>query len=248
MLVVDHKNPRAVALHQRLDRRGAFEGLPEKLCAVIGGDGWMLSTIRELGPGHTYLGLNAGTLGFLLNDVDDDADVAHAMRAAAWTVYSFPRVGMVAVDLDGQEVRAEAVNDLYIERRSGHTAHLILRIGGEVVVPRLVCDGLLVSTALGSTAYNFSAGGVPAHPLIRALCITPVCPHAPRLSPFLLPMDAVIEVEAVASERRPVGAVADGVDLGRVARMRVQQDPADVDIAFLEGHHFTRTLVRKVLR
>jgi NAD+ kinase len=116
------------------------------------------------------------------------------------------------------------------------------------VVERLICDGLLVSTALGSTAYSYSAGGVPCHPQVPALLVTPIAPHVPRLTPMMLPLDAVVELSAVDTHRRPVRAVADGVDLGEVVRMQVKNSEDNVQLAFLTGHDFTRTLVRKVLR
>ena len=206
-----------------------------------------MSSIRELGTDPVYLGLNTGHLGFLLNDVDDLDTVAQALATGSWKVHAFPRLSMEATAPDGSVHRATAVNDLYMERSSGQTAHLRLQIDGVTVVERLVCDGLLASTALGSTAYSFSAGGVPCHPLLRATHITPVCPHSPRLSPFLLPPDKVIEVEALTTDRRPVRAVADGVSYGAVTRLRIGSDHDMARLAFLEGHHFTRALIRKVL-
>ena len=115
------------------------------------------------------------------------------------------------------------------------------------MVERLVCDGLLTATSLGSTAYSYSAGGVPTHPMVRAVQVTPVCPHSPRLSPFILPENALIEVEAIETHRRPVRAVADGLDIGPMVHMRIQvQD--EIRLAFFEDHHYTRTLISKVLK
>jgi NAD+ kinase len=208
----------------------------------------MLRTIRERGPSHVYLGLNAGHLGFLLNDVGDAEAVAAALERSAWNISSFPRLRLTAWRADGTELSALAVNDLYLERATGQTAHLEVHIDGNVVVDRLICDGLLASTSLGSTAYSYSAGGVPCHPQVPALLVTPIAPHVPRLTPMILPLDAIVELSALDTHRRPVRAVADGVALGEVVRMRVEDSHDNVRLAFLEGHNFTRTLVRKVLR
>jgi len=248
IVAVDPHNPRARDIVQRLSPFLDLASLPPEVCVVVGGDGFMLRTIRERGPGHVYLGLNAGHLGFLLNDVVDAEAVARALSDAAWTTFSFPRLRLTAWRSDGSEVTALAVNDLYLERATGQTAHLEVRIDGNVVVGRLICDGLLASTALGSTAYSYSAGGVPCHPQVPALLVTPIAPHVPRLTPMMLPLDAVVELSALDTLRRPVRAVADGVDLGEVVRMRVENSQDNVQLAFLEGHNFTRTLVRKVLR
>ncbi len=248
LLAVDPHNPRAKDLVARLKPFIDLGRLPSPLCVVVGGDGFMLRTIRELGPAHVYLGLNAGHLGFLLNDVGDAALVAAAIRDHAWTARRFPRLSMTARKEDGSRVSAVAVNDLYLERATGQTAHFQVKIDGEVVVKRLICDGLLTSTALGSTAYSYSAGGVPCHPLVRALQVTPIAPHVPRLTPLVLPLTSVVELVALDTERRPVRAVADGVDLGHVSGMRVADANSDVTLAFFQGHDFTRAMVRKILR
>jgi NAD+ kinase len=247
MLRVDEHNPKAVALAERLRQRLRPSTLPEDLCVAIGGDGWMLTCIRELGPRYVFLGLNAGHLGFLLNDIADLDQVVDQLRHSAWTAANFPRLGMHTQSPSGESLEAMAVNDLYAERSTGQTAHLRLRINGETVVERLICDGLLIATALGSTAYSYSAGGVPTHPLVRSIQITPVCPHSPRLSPFILPEGARIEVDALQTDRRPVRVVADGRDIGPMASMQIQVGD-EIRLAFLDGHQFTRTLISKVLR
>ena len=247
MLRVDQHNPKALALAESLKDQLDLSGVPDEVCLAVGGDGWMLTCIRELGTDFVYLGLNAGHLGFLLNDIDALDKVVDQIHHRQWTTTSFPRLGMTAYGPNGKQLRALAVNDLYAERSTGQTAHLRLRIDGRPVVDRLICDGLLTSTALGSTAYSYSAGGVPTHPMVRSVQITPVCPHSPRLGPFILPEEAHIEVSVLETHRRPVRVVADGRDIGPMVEMEAQiQD--EVQLAFLEGHQFTRTLISKVLK
>ncbi len=247
-LAVDAHNPRAAELVRRLSEFVDLEHLSEGLCVVVGGDGFMLRMVRERGPGVVFLGLNAGRLGFLLNDVQAMAEVVDQLRRGAWTVTPFPRLRLTAHREDGACIEALAMNDLYVERATGQTAHLKVFINGDEVVDRLICDGMLVATSLGSTAYTYSAGGVPCHPRVPAVAVTPISPHRPRLTPLVLPLHAVVELEALDLHRRPVRAVADGVDLGPVARIRVEDAQNEVRLAFLESHDFTRALFRKVLR
>ena len=248
MVRVDPQNPRALALTDKLKALLDLGSLPDELCLVIGGDGYMLSCMRELGSGPIYLGLNAGHLGFLLNDVDDLPDVAWALSQRNWTVHAFPWLAMRGSLATGAAVEARAVNDLYVERGTGQSAHLHVKIDGVTVVDRLICDGLLVATALGSTAYSYSAGGPPCHPLVRAIMVTPVCPHAPRLPPLVLPPEAVVDVEVLSVGRRPVRAVADGVELGLIRDARLRLEAEGVRLAFLSEAAFTRRMLRKILR
>jgi NAD+ kinase len=207
----------------------------------------MLQCIHELGTEPVFLGLNTGNLGFLLNDVEDLQSTARSLANGAWKRWSFPLLSATTTAPDGTTTTFQAVNDLYAERQTGQTAHVRLSIDGEVVVNRLICDGLLVATALGSTAYSHSAGGLPCHPTVPAIHVTPICPHRPRLTPFVVPVDATINVQMLDVARRPVVACSDGVDRGPVQQMRVQRAAEEVQLAFLDGHNFTRTLVRKIL-
>lgn len=254
MLLADPRNPRALAVRDALLQRLDPTTLPADLRVPIGGDGWMLRCIHDGcaiagGSGLTWLGLNAGHVGFLLNDLTgaDALDRASALIAAGrYRRYGFPRLRMRA--WGEAERSSEAINDVYVERSSGNTVQLRLVIDGVQVVERLACDGLIVATALGSTAYSFSAGGRPTHPALRTVQVTPICPHTPRLAAFSLPEGCTIEVEVLDAELRPARAVADGVDHGGLTRMVVEPARSDVQLAFLDGHDFTATLVSKILR
>jgi NAD+ kinase len=248
MLRVDGENPRAVQLAERL--RGYLDDgrLDEKLCVVVGGDGFMLESIRAQGPAFTFLGLNAGTLGFLLNDIDDIAAVGNAIHDGRYVVHDFPRLEVEIETGAAAPPTDFAVNDVYAERMTGKTANLRLTINGVRIVDRMVTDGFVVATALGSTAYSFSAGGPACHPLVRAIHVTPICPHTPRLPSLTLPQEAEVEIEVLDPDIRPVRAVCDGQDLGPMMSIHIGPASEPVQIAFLEGHQFTRTLVRKLIR
>ena len=249
MIRVNTSNPAAKVLHERLAERVDLSALPEDLCLVLGGDGYMLQSIREVGAGHVFLGINAGRVGFLLNDPEDFEAMVDALESHSWMVHTFPRLRMLAHTSDGATpAEALAVNDVYLERMSGQTAHLQIEIDNVRVVDRLVCDGIIASTALGSTAYHFSASGHACHPGVRAIHLTPICTHSPRLAPITLPAEAKIAIECMGAEKRPVRAVADGVGHPNVSRIEIERADVDVGLAFLDGHNFTATLVEEDLR
>lgn len=254
MLHADPKNPRARLLRQLLADRLGEVNLPETLCVAVGGDGWLLGTVQERGPGQVYLGVNAGRVGFLLNDVDETDEraldaLAASIRDGCYQVYAFPMLQAEIEPADGGPAhRATAVNDVFVERTDGTMALLRVRVGGTTVVEQLACDGLIVATALGSTAYSYSAGGVPSHPMAAALHVTPICAHTPRLSPFVLPRETPVEIEVLRGDHRPVRAFTDGQAHGQVTRVRVHPSDEQVRLAFLPGHDFTATMIRKILK
>ncbi len=257
MIVFASESPRARAVAEVLAARSlsAARVDPEDapLCLVLGGDGTMLRAIARHGSAPVYLGVNCGRLGFLMNDLPGAPEAVvdaliDALVRGRWEAPAFPRLAMETTDAEGKVRAANALNDVYVERELGQTCHLRVTVDGVEVVERLVCDGIIVATALGSTAYTFSAGGVAAHPRLRALHLTAICPHSPRLPPLLLPETSVVEVEVLDAERRPARAVADGVQFPGTRRVRVHGGADTVRIGFLEGHDFVGTLVRKVLR
>ena len=245
------KNPAAVAFVGELDRSSALARLPKDLCVVLGGDGTMLHAIHSGAPGSTWLGLNFGHLGFLMNDLPAENPLSYVVDRLAgrsWSTHRFPRLTMRATTARGDLV-GHAVNDVYVERQSGTTCHLRVWIDGYLLADRVVCDGLIAATPLGSTAYSFSAGGSAAHPLVEAIHLTPICPHAPKLSPMVLPAAARVRIEVLDADRRPARVVVDGFEHGDVRAVDIGSYAEDaVNLAFFDGHDFTGTLLRKVLR
>lgn len=247
MIVTDARNPTALRLADALNRH-LPEGVPgDDLVVVIGGDGFLLRTVADNGLSPTYFGLNAGHLGFLLNDVDAWEPIAEQLRARSFKTHAFPLLSARILLADGREVIDHAINDVYVERASSQTAHVQLTIDGHIVVERLVADGIVFSTALGSTAYTFSAGGPACHPTLRMLVVTPICPHRPRLDPFALPATAKARVDVHSLERRPVRAVADGRAVEGVKELHLSYDGSEVRLGYLRGHDLTSRMVSKIL-
>ena len=248
MIVVDPRNDRARQL-----KEAVFTHLPQSwtppdgVVVVFGGDGFMLRTVDELGFDRRYLGLNAGQLGFLLNDLADPRATAAALAGGHWRAHAFPLIEAELHLTDGSTMTTQAINDIYLERMTGQAARLQLSVSGYVVVERLVADGLIFASALGSTAYSLSAGGQPLHPTLRAMQVTPICPHRPRLNSFVLPPSDRAQVDVQQHTRRPVRAVADGRAIDHVLHMTVGLSETSVSLCYLDGHDFTGQMLRKII-
>jgi NAD+ kinase len=190
---------------------------------ALGGDGFMLQTLhRFLGRGAPIYGMNRGTIGFLMNDFHED-DLIQRLNSAEETI-TYP-LRMLAVDVDGQEHKALAINEVSLFRQTHQVAKLSISIDGKMRMAELVADGVLVATPTGSTAYNLSAHG-PIVPLGSPLvALTPLSPFRPRRwRGALLPDRAVIDFEVLNPEKRPVAAVADHDEIRRVKKVRVEMD------------------------
>ena len=208
----------------------------------------MLHCLREHSNLQPFLGLNAGTLGFLMNDIHQTQSAIDDIKNRNWKVFPFPLLDFHGTSTNGQTFRAQALNDVYLTRMEGRTANLRIEIDNICIVERLICDGVIIATSLGSTAYSSSAGGSPSHPLLQSLHVTPICPHSPRLRSFLVPQNAKISIDALHAERRPVQAVGDGISYGETQNLFVSCAVQKAKLAFLQSHNFTETMVRKVLR
>lgn len=248
MIVFDSKNPRSVAAHNALLDLVDLGTLPDDLVVVLGGDGFMLHTVRRYGLDRVYLGLNTGHLGFLLNDIDSLEDIAERLHNQDWRVDSFPMLEARITGPAGDTVVHQAINDVYLERMTGQTARIDLSIDEVEVVRGLVADGIIFCTALGSTAYSFSAGGAPCHPMAPIIGVTPICPHLPRLPPFILPQSARARVHVRMHERRPVRVVLDGMAVDHVTEVQVASSVDQVRIARFRDRDLTTAMVHKVVR
>lgn len=247
MIVADPRNPRAREIHDALESR-LEEADHDGVILVIGGDGFMLHTVSEFGLDPVYLGLNAGHLGFLLNDLDGDWEaLARDIRERRWKEHVFPLLEAEVQTRDGNVIVELAVNDVYLERMTGQTGRFRLTVDDNPVVDLLVADGLIFATALGSTAYSFSAGGSPSHPTLRTLHVTAICPHLPRLTPFVLPDWARARVDVISSERRPVRVVADGRGIDDIVSVTVGYSARAVRLLYFHSHDFTRQMLAKII-
>ena len=192
---------------------------------ALGGDGFMLQTLHGMLEGGTpkpVFGMNRGTMGFLMNEWRLDQ---LAERIAAAKAIRVAPLDMEATSVDGTVHRHAAINEVSLLRETRQTAKIELSVNGRVVMPELVCDGVLVATPAGSTAYNFSARG-PILPLAsKVLALTPIAAFRPRRwSGAILPDDVAIRFRVLEAENRPVSAVADQFEVREVCTVDVRLD------------------------
>jgi NAD+ kinase len=175
---------------------------------VMGGDGFMLHCLHEyMQLDKPFYGINCGSVGFLMNENRDDD--LYARLASAKTEVITP-LQMTSITRDGKKEYALAVNEVSLLRSSKQVAKLRISVDEMVRIPELSCDGVLLATPAGSTAYNLSVHG-PIIPLgSGVLALTPISPFRPRRwKGALLSHKAVVRVEVLDPEKRPVNAVAD---------------------------------------
>jgi NAD+ kinase len=190
---------------------------------VLGGDGFLLRALHKtlVSPKKIY-GINCGSMGFLLNKFNLNNLTKRLERAE---VVHLTPLHMEVLTTEGTRHEHYAVNEVSLLRESAQTAHLKISVDDVVQLETLVCDGLILSTPAGSTAYNFSAHG-PILPLdSNVLALTPICPFRPRRwRGALLPHTAKVEIEMLNSDKRPVSATADFNEVRGVKKIIIRED------------------------
>ncbi|MBS0409866.1 MAG: NAD kinase [Proteobacteria bacterium] len=202
---------------------GALTEDEADVVVALGGDGFMLEVLhRSLANRRPIYGMNRGSVGFLMNDYREDG---LEERIAAAELSNIHPLRMRAVDADGQEHEALAINEVSLLRETRQTAKLRILIDGRQRLPELICDGAMVATPAGSTAYNLSAHG-PIIPIdAQVLALTPISAFRPRRwRGALLSHRARVTFEILESDKRPVSAVADNVEVRNVVRVEVVED------------------------
>jgi len=200
--------------------------VPEEAADVVvalGGDGFMLETLhRNLPSRRPIYGMNRGSVGFLMNNYDE-AGLLERIAAAEQAVIH--PLMMRARDMAGAVHEAIAINDVSLLRQTYQTAKLRILIDGKVRMAELTCDGVLVSTPAGSTAYNLSVHG-PIIPLSgQVLALTPISAFRPRRwRGALLSHKDKVTFEIIEPEKRPVSATADNVEVRDVIQVDVAED------------------------
>lgn len=212
---------------------------------ALGGDGFMLQTLH--GTMHLdtpVYGMNCGTVGFLMNEFREDG-LPERLRAAEEAVIN--PLSMVARDDSGQVHRALAINEVSLLRAGPQAAKLRVVIDGKVRLEELVCDGALVATPAGSTAYNYSARG-PILPIgAEVLALTAMAAFRPRRwRGALLPKTAKVRFDVLDPKKRPVMAEADGRSARNVVSVEISSEPSIRHrVLFDPGHGLEERLLRE---
>jgi NAD+ kinase len=224
--LLDSGSPLAQAGARELrDRYNWVEPEEADLIVALGGDGFMLQTLHGLLDGDRIVpvfGMNRGTIGFLMNEYRLDAFEARLDRAKPFTVN--PLVAQITTT-SGETHVLPAINEISLLRETRQAAKIEVMVDGRCMLPELICDGILVATPAGSTAYNLSANG-PILPLdSAALALTPISPFRPRRwRGAIVPERTRLSFIVREADKRPVSAVADQREVRDVRTVDVAVD------------------------
>jgi len=189
---------------------------------ALGGDGLMLQTLHDnIDEAKPIFGINKGSVGFLMNDYNDD-DLLERIESATLTkVYPL----QMKVKTEKEEISAKAINEVSLLRQSYQAAKIMIKIDDKIRLEELICDGILIATPAGSTAYNLSAHG-PILPITsNLLALTPISAFRPRRwKGALLPHDSIVEIEILEKTKRPVSAVADNLEIRDIESVKITED------------------------
>jgi NAD+ kinase len=219
------------------------------LLIVFGGDGTMLKVARETaGSGAPILGINVGGLGFLT--AVPSVELARALKSVWKGEFAFESRALIeaSVRLNGRELRQTALNDFVVGR--GSVSRLIgldVEVNGEPLT-HFRCDGLIISTPTGSTAYSLAAGGAVVTPTSEVLSLTPICPHTLSNRPLILPLTSTVRVRAMSPKPATILS-ADGEPMAELSLgdvVTICRSRRSVKLMQLTGASFFEALRRKL--
>jgi NAD+ kinase len=212
---------------------------------ALGGDGFMLQMLRQyIDAGRPIYGMNRGTVGFLMNDYRSEGLIERLRAADRLTLHP---LRMRATTVDGTVIDALAINEVSVFRETRQAARIDIRVDGVARLNGLVCDGILLATPAGSTAYNLSAHG-PIVPLgAGVLALTPISAFRPRRwRGALLPHSAKVEFDIRDTKKRPVGAVADSTEVRDVRHVEIIEDRGmKAELLFDPEHNLEERILKE---
>lgn len=233
------------ALEELRDAYGDVAPDKADVIVALGGDGFMLQTLHQTQSLNIPVyGMNRGTVGFLMNEFHAE-DLLDRLDEAEEEVIN-PLI-MTAQTTDDEIHTALAINEVSLLRQGPQAAKLRITVDGKLRMDELVCDGALVATPAGSTAYNYSAHG-PILPIgSDVLALTAMSAFRPRRwRGALLPKQAVVRFDVIEPEKRPVMADADGGSVRHVVSVEIRSEPTvQHRILFDPGHGLEERLIRE---
>lgn len=245
-IVASHRANAQEAKRQLVKRYGNHDAADADVIIALGGDGFMLETLRRnmtlIRRGLPVYGMNKGTIGFLLNEYQEIDLYQRLEVAMPATIYPLK---MTAHAIGGT-FEELAFNEVSLLRQTRQAAHIKISVDGRERLPRLIADGVLLATPAGSTAYNLSAHG-PVIPLgAEILALTPISAFRPRRwRGALLKAEAEVVFENIDPEKRPVSATADSFEIRNIESVHITQDLKSPLTLLFDADH---ALDEKILR
>jgi len=213
---------------------------------VLGGDGFMLQALHQMLDTGRILpayGINLGTVGFLMNRYQNGEKLFERVNSSRG--FAFSPLKMEAIKKDGSTESCFAINEVSLLRETRQTAKIEVTVNDRVRIPELACDGVLLATPAGSTAYNFSANG-PILPIDSSLlALTPISPFRPRRwRGAILPDRSKVLLRVLEPDKRPVAAVADQREIREIAEVRLEiARDRELMLLFDPGHALDERIV-----
>lgn len=238
--------PRALKAYKVLKARYDFVPVKKaEIVVALGGDGFMLRCFHKFVNQDVQIyGMNRGTIGFLLNKYQEEGLLARIQAAKEEQIFPLRMTAQIA---DKKKHQAIGFNEVAIIRQAQQSAHIRISINGKVRLENLICDGILVATPAGSTAYNLSARG-PIIPIgSNVLALTPLNPFRPRRwNGALLPQTAKVDFKILDPKNRPVSVSADFDEMKYPISVHVQEDRSQfVKVLFDEGHSLEERIIQE---
>ena len=240
------KNKKAkIASTKLIKHYGQVELSEAEIIVAVGGDGAMLNALREsISSNLPVFGLNRGNIGFLMNNFSEFDLIKRLKEAKEIIVHPLE---MLVSDIENNEYKEMAVNEVSIFRSSHQSAMISIKIDETERLSELTCDGVMVATPVGSTAYNLSAHG-PIIPIdSEILALTPISPFRPRSwRGALIKNKSIIEFEINNPKLRPVSASADSREVKNVTKVKIyQRDNINLRIMYDQGNSMEDRYLRE---
>lgn len=238
--------PKAQEAHAELSKRyHIVDAIDADIIIALGGDGLMLQCLKKSMDTHQKIfGMHCGSVGFLMNNYSPD-NLEERLTAAVENKLSPLR--MTATDIRGAKQEARAINEVSLLRKSAQAAHLKIMVDDRERLSELACDGVMVATPAGSTAYNLSVHG-PILPInAPLLALTPISAFRPRRwRGALLPDNAKVTIKCLDYEKRPVSAMADNFEILNVTEVDIEQDKStELKILFDADHNLDERILNE---
>ena len=224
------------ALYRLQQRYGVHDEPDCDVIIALGGDGLMLSALHQfMNTSIPIYGMNRGSVGFLMNEYSEDGLVERLDNAFPTAIHP---LAMQAITADGTLHEARALNEVSLLRQTHQAAKLRISIDGRVRMEELICDGAMIATPAGSTAYNLPAHG-PILPIAaKMLALTPISPFRPRRwRGAILPSAAQVRFDVLEPEKRPVAVAADANETRSILRVEITESRSEQAVMLFDPDH-----------
>ena len=212
LTIISDKNKKSLKIKKFiLNSIKKYKSLKSNLIIVIGGDGFMLKTLKKnKNSSKLFYGINSGNYGFLMNKFSPKHTIKNFSKAKMITISPLE---MVVKNKQGLSKKSIAINEVSILRQSRQAASLSIQTGAKIIIKKLISDGVLVSTPAGSTAYNLSVHGPILSLHSKKLSISPISAFRPRRWKGRIVTDkSIVKIKNLNPKKRPVSAVADNLE------------------------------------